>query len=341
MPIARRPPLFWPRILLVLAIAIAVLADAVVLPQPWRGMERGLLLALRWPALGVLVLLPATGLVLLVLTSRAIRELPLLVAEEPRLDPPRLTTGRSKVRVVTLDGLERSCGVTTLTFNLAVALAVDGEKPGPGGADRAVRPACLLSESPLTAALGLDPRHLEERLAKRPWDVGPDVVRLGVRHASGCVLYALRRDRQSDDGVRRLVEQLSQHFDAVLIDGAVTQPARNLSLDRSDLLLLVALPTRASVEPAGRWIERVWGTRNETTTMMVLNRVAAWPPPPRELTLAFHHLALLPEEPRMAAFDRRGIPWCLDERLAITPRMSQLARLLFPTLTEGGHRHAA
>ena len=127
----------------------------------------------------------------------------------------------------------------------------------------------------------------------------------------------------------------------MLVDGAVTQPDRNLSLDRSDLLLLVALPTRASVEPAGRWIERVWGTRNETTTMMVLNRVAAWPPPPRELTLAFHHLVLLPEEPRMAAFDRRGLPWCLDERLANTPRVNQLARLLFPTLTDGDHRRAA
>ncbi len=235
MSFARRPPLFWPRILLVLAIAGAVLVDAVVLPQPWRGVEYQLLLAVRWPALTVLVLVLAAGLLLLVLTSRAITELPVLAAEEPRLDPPRLTTGRSEVRVVTLEGLEPGCGVTTLAFNLAVALAAEGERPGDCEADRAVRPACLLSESPLAAALGLDPQPLEERLAERPWDVRPEVVRLGVRHPSGCVLFCLRGDRQPDDGVRRFVEQLSHHFNAVLIDGAVTRPDRNLSLDRSDL----------------------------------------------------------------------------------------------------------
>jgi hypothetical protein len=338
---ARRPPLFWSRILLVLAIAGAVMVDAIILPQPWRGIERQLLLALRWPALAVLVLLLLAGLVLLVITSRSIPELPVVAAEEPRLDRPRLTTGRSEVRVVTLDGLEPGSGATTLAFNLAVAIAADGEKPADAEADRAVRPACLLAESPLTTALGLDPRPLEERLAERPWDVRSDVVRLGVRHASGCVLFCLSGDRQPGDGVRRLIEQLDHHFDAVLIDGAVTEPDRNLALDRSHLLLLVALPTRRSVEAAGRWIERVWGTRNETTTVMVVNRVPAWPPPPRELVLALHHLVLLPDEPRVPAFDRRGLPWSLDERLSVTLQLTRLTRLLFPTLTVGGKRHAA
>src|SRR5436190_1270716 len=106
MSFARRPPLLWARILLVLAIAGAVLVDAVVLPQPWRGVEHQLLLAVRWPALAILTLLLFAGLVLLVLTTRAIPALPVVAAEEARLDPPRLTTGRSPIRVVTLNGLE-------------------------------------------------------------------------------------------------------------------------------------------------------------------------------------------------------------------------------------------
>ncbi len=45
--------------------------------------------------------------------------------------------------------------------------------------------------------------------------------------------------------------------------------------------------------------------------------------------------------PRFTAFDRRGLPWGLDERLAITPRLTRLTRLLFPTLMSGGDRRAA
>jgi hypothetical protein len=341
MPFGRRPPLFWPRILLILAIAGALLMDAVVMPQPWSGIEYRLVVALRWPALAVLGLLMAAGLGLLVRTSRTVPTLPVVGGEEPRLDEPRLTTGRSEVRVVTLAGLEPGCGVTTLAFNLAVSLAAEGGKAGDDQAVRAVRPACLLAESALTAVLGLDPQPLEERLAERPWDVRSEVVRFGVRHPSGCVLFCLRSGRQPEDGVRRLVEQLSRHHDAVLIDGAVSQPERNLTLDRSDLLLLVALPTCSSVEPAGHWIERVWGSPKETATVMVINRVPAWPPPPRELTLAFHHLVLLPEEPQVAAFDRRGLPWSLDERLTVTTQLTRLTRLLFPTLISGGDRRAA
>src|SRR5262245_14733431 len=99
------------------------------MPQPWRGIEHRLLLAARWPALAVLVLALASGLCFLRLTSGPIPALPVADAEEPRLGPPRLTTGGAEVKVVTLAGLEPGCGVTTLAFNLAVSLAARGEKP--------------------------------------------------------------------------------------------------------------------------------------------------------------------------------------------------------------------
>jgi hypothetical protein len=338
---ARRPPLLWRPVLLVLAIAGAVLVDAVVIPQPWRGIEHRLLLMARWPALAVLVLLLASGLGFLVLTSRVIVALPDVGTEEPRLAPLRLTPGRSEVKVVTLIGLEPGCGVTTLAFNLAVSLAARGEKPAEGDGSRAVRPACLLAESPLSAALGLSPQVLAEHLAERPWDVRPEVVQTGVHHPSGCALFCLKGGGQPDDVVRRLIEQLRRHYDAVLIDGAVSSPNGYSVLDLADVLLLVGLPARSSVEPAGGWIERVWGTRRETTTAMVVNRVPAWPPPPGELILAFHHLVLLPEEPRAAACDLLGLPWSLDDRLAAVRELTGLARLLFPALTGVASTHAA
>jgi hypothetical protein len=338
---ARRHPLRWRPVLLVLAIAGAVVVDAIVMPQPWRGIEHRLLLAARWPALAVLVLALAGGLCFLRLTSRLIPALPVADAEEPRLGLPRLTTGGAEVKVVTLAGLEPGCGATTLAFNLAVFLAARGEKPGADAGRQPVRPACLLAEGPLSAALGLNPGILEERLAERPWDVRPEVVQLGVRHSSGCVLFCLKGGGEPDDGVRRLIERLKSHYDAVLIDGAVSRPETYSVLDPTDVLLLVALPTYRSVDPAGDWIERVWGTRREKTTVMVVNRAPAWPPAPGELILAFHHLVLLPEEPRTATFDRQGLPWCLDDRLATVPELTGLVRLLFPALMSEGSADAA
>jgi hypothetical protein len=341
VPPGRRAPLSWRPMLLVLAVAGAVLADAALMPQPWRGIEHRILLAVRWPALSVLILLLAVGLVGLVLTAGSPLTLPVVGAEEPRLDPPSFAASPAEVRVVTLAGLEPGCGVTTLAFNLAVSLAVLGEKPGADQGPQPVRPACLLAESPLSAALGLSPQPLEDQLAKRPWDVRPEIVHLGARHSSGCALFCMRGGERAGDGLHRLVEQLRRHYDAVLIDGAVSQPETSSVLDSSDLLLLLALPTHSSVEAAGRWIERVWGTRRETTTVMIVNRVPAWPPPPRELILAFHHVVLLPEDPAVAALDGQALPWSLDDRVAVAPRLTGLARLLFPALNGGGGRRAA
>ena len=307
-----------------------------------RSIEHGLLLAVRWPALVLLVLLLATGLGGFLVRSRSTLALPAIDGEEPRLGPPRLTLPPSSVAVVTLAGLEPGCGVSTLTFNLAVSLAILGEKPATERDGRLpVRPACLLAEGALSAALSLDSRALEERLHERRWDVRPEVATLGVRHASGCTLFCLKGGRPMDDGVRRLIGQLKRHHDAVLVDGAVIRPERLSVLDPTDLLLLVALSTDDSVETAGRWITDVWTSKREASTALVVNRVRAWPPPAGELLLAFHHLVLLPDEPRVAALDRRGLPWSLDDRLAITPQARRLLPLLFPTLTCGGSRRAA
>jgi MinD-like ATPase involved in chromosome partitioning or flagellar assembly len=337
---ARRPPLPWPRILLFLAIATAVLVDAAVMPQPWRGIEHRVILAVRWPTAAVLVLLLAAGLAGLALRSASTTRPAVADAEEPRFGPPRIAAQRS-VKVVTVVGLEAGCGATTIAFNLAAVLAVMGERRGADDERAPVRSACLLSEGALPAALGVSSRELEEALAERPWDVRQEIVDHGVRHPSGCTVFCLKGGRADDDDVLRLVEQLNRHYDALIIDGAVSMPARLSPRDPTDVLLLVALPSEDSVDPAGSWITRVWHTRRETSTVMVVNRAPAWPPPPRELVIAFHHLALIPNEPRVTACDRQGLPWCLDDRLAATAQLTALIRMLFPALTGGGGTRAA
>jgi hypothetical protein len=341
MPVAfvHRPPQPWSRILLVLAIAAAVLVDSVVMPQPWRGMEHRFLLAVRWPAAVMLAMLLAAGLAGLVLRSMSTARPAVADAEEPRFGPPRLAPQRS-VRVVTVVGLEAGCGATTLAFNLATTLAVMGERQGPDSAPSPVQSACLLSENALSAALGVSSEELEGALSERPWDVRQEIVELGVRHPSGCTIFCLKGGR-TDDDVMRLVEQLARHYDVLIIDGAVSSPARLSPRDPTDVLLLVGLPSEASIDAAGSWVERVWHTRRETSTVMVVNRAPAWPPPPAELVLAFHHLVLIPNEMRVAMCDRQGLPWSLDDRLAATAQLTATASLLFPGLTGGGSAHAA
>jgi hypothetical protein len=336
-----RPPLAWRRVLLVVAVAGAALADAALLPEPWRGIDHMVLLAVRWPALAVLVLLLAAGAGGLALRSEVGLAPPVADREEPLLEPADLGELPWPVAVVHVAGLEPRCGVTTLTFNLAVALAVYGDRPGVDDRRRALRPACLLSEGPLSATLGLSPHALAERLAERPWDVKPDVVELGERHPSGCTLYCLPGGSQLDDSVRRLVRQLTRHYDIVLVDGGVSRSGWVSPVDTTDLLILVARPSKNSVGRAGRWLTRVWGTSLEAATVMVVNQVPAWPQPPAELLLAFRHLLLLPDEPRVRELDRKGLPWSLDDRLDIAWRTWVLALLVLWEHRIGGGPRAA
>lgn len=340
VPAARRRSLPWAAMLVVVAVAAAVVASAALLPPRWRAVDHRLIEMVRLPPLLALVGLVALGMAAALLRARALRTLPVVGAEEPVVAAPSLPAIMDRAQVVTLFGLTPGCGVSTLAFNLAVSLAVHGEARS-GDTRQPVRPACLLAEGRLSTALGLKPDRLEEHLARPPWEVKPEVVNLAAAHPSGCALFCLKPRDEPADSVHRLLAELRRQYDAVLVDGAAAG-GRLTAVDawHSDLFLLVGLPARSSVEPAGRWIERVWGMGLENRTALVLNRVPAWPPP-RELLLAFYYLVLLPEEPRVRALDQRGVPWSLDDRLAMAERLADVGRQLFPAFAEGGGRHAA
>ena len=335
-PGARRLPPAWASILIVLAWSAAVLVDLALMPEPWRGIEHRILVPVRWPALTAFVLLLAAGAGGLALRTRARSVPPVASREEPLLEPPRLDELPWPAAVVRLAALEPGCGVTTLTFNLAVSLAVYGERAGRDDWPRALRPACLLAEGSLTTALGLSPHSLHEQLAERPWEVRPEVVELGVQHPSGCALFCLQGGSTRDDNVRRLIRQLTHYFDVVLVDGGVSRSGLVSPVDTTDLLVLVARPSDQSVARAGRWVTRTWGTSLEAATVMVVNRVPAWPPPPKELLLAFRHLLLLPDEQRVAELDREGRPWSLDGRLDIAARVWELTCMVLWERGVGG-----
>jgi hypothetical protein len=321
---------------------VTALLAVAYLPSPWRSVaDRFFDVGLR-PLLAAIAALVVVWTATVILKARAVRRLPSVGQEEPLLSPARLATGQPEVKVVILAGVERGCGASTLTFNLAVSLAAQGAKSGADDVRRP-RPACVLTEGPLSAALGLNPEQLEEHLGQRPYRVAPEVVNLAVRHPSGCALFCLRRDDRDSRALGLLLGELGRRFDAVLVDAALPErDLGHLAAEMSDFLLLVAQPTGSSVNAAGRWIERVWGMGLEPRTGLILNRVPAWPPPPLELRLAFLHHSELPHQQQVPALDRRGLPWSQDAGLAAARQLSAIARGLFPTLMpEGRSAHAA
>jgi hypothetical protein len=312
------------RRVLVILVAAGAAWLGTLLPRPWGAIDRAALSSLRWSATVALLLLAAASAAWLAVRPRHIE---MADHDEPVLGPPRMPACRSPRPVVVLAGLEPLAGVSTLAFNLAVTVAVDGRRP---------RPVCLLRDSPLARALELAPRSLDGHLAGHRYRVGPDLVNLAVRHPSGCELLCIGG---ADERLSDLVAELAQHYDVVVVDGALGErPVMDVVTELADALVLVGLPSASSIRTAGIWMERVWATGLQDRTALVVNGVAACSPPPRELQLAFLFGAELPADPRVADMDREGTPWSLDRRRASSRQLAAIAAQLVRALSDG---HAA
>ena len=78
---------------------------------------------------------------------------------------------------VTVVGLEPGTAASTLAFNLAVSLAVQGAVPDENKV-RGARPLCLLVHGPLAQNLGLNARALEEYVSQHRHLVDRDLANL-------------------------------------------------------------------------------------------------------------------------------------------------------------------
>ena len=303
-----------------------------LLPAPWGAADRHVLQMARVPALAVAALLAVSWLSWSALRTRSREPLPAGAgAEEPLLGTLKVIACHSSSPVVVMAGMDKGAGVSTLTFNLGVALAVQGQVLEAGSA-RSARPICLLAESPLTEALGLSPMPLEEYFGRHPQRVDADLIDLPTCHASGCELLCLRPERRAGAHLMLLVGELRRLYDAVLVDGGRGQGQMQDAITQADALLLIGRHSVGLLETAGPWVERAFAMEIEHKTMLVLNDVAAWRPLPGELDLAFAYRADLPDEPAVGACDADGLPWCLDGRLTSARRLAEVVRRLFPRL---------
>lgn len=330
----------WGWLLLALLVGGAVWMGTL-LPTPWGVWDRDWLERLRLPALAAAVLLALLWLAWCALRARSEHPLPAGDGvEEPLLSPSHVMACRSRSPVLTVVGLEPGSGASTLAFNLAVCLAVQGAVSDENDL-RGARPICLLVDGPLSQNLGLNARGLGEYVSQHRQRIDPDLANIPVRHPSGCELLCLGSNGLAVHHLPQLVEELRRHYDAVLLEACGERRAMDVAVDLSDALLLVGLPSASAVDAAGQWIERVWSLGLEDKTALLINRVTARPPPPKELGLAFHYQASLPDEPDVLAYDAQGLPWSVDGRLCAARRLEAIVRQLFPTLMAGAAGHAA
>src|SRR5262249_15228038 len=173
----------------------------------------------RLPAVVVAALLAVSWLGWSALRARSQEPLlPGAGAEEPLLGPLKVIACHSSSPTVVGAGGDEGAGVSDLTFNLGVSLAVHGQVMEAGIA-RSARPICLLVESPLTEELSLSPVALEDYFGQHPQRVDADLIDLVARHASGCELLCLRPEGRAGAHLTLLVGELRRLYDAVLVDG--------------------------------------------------------------------------------------------------------------------------
>src|SRR5262249_10655959 len=158
---------------------------AELLPSYWGRVPRTLPHALGWSVVAGVAALAALWLSVIAIMAARLRELPATPGGQALLAPARVPARRARRPGGTVAALAAGAGATALTFNLGVLLAVSGVLRDDRDGDRSVRPICVLTEGPLTSALGLSPGPLED-LVQNPFRLMPKLMELAVRHPSGC-----------------------------------------------------------------------------------------------------------------------------------------------------------
>ena len=285
----------------------------------------------RWlgpVALVTVLLLVATAALTLLLSSTN----PETAAwEEPLLPEPRLPAIRGRATLISLVSLEAGAGGSGVAFNLALLIAVEGQRLVDGGAWQRPRPLCLLSEGPLTEAFGLDPKLLRRHIEQHSGRIAEEVIDLAWRHHSGCELLCLPRGLIDRHRLRLLRLAVERHYDAIVVDaGAHDQWLREAAEDVSDALLLIGLSTEASMAAAAEAAERAGLRHLLPRTALVLNRIRQ-----RSIDLRglqpFEYQACIAEDPLIAA-NSRASAWSLRPESSAGRTLHRVADRLLPDL---------
>ncbi len=318
--------------LLILAPAAAVVAAAAFGPAAVAPLLKGGLSATGPTALVLIGVMLAVFVGLIAWRARWPLSVGANSAEAPLLPAASVPAILGRCPVVGIMGVESGAGSSTLTFNLAVATAVEGHLPPTAPRAGRPRPICLLTEGALSESLGVDADGLMELLERNVARVPEEVVNLAKRHPSGVEILALAPGRLNVEQLRRLLQLLRRHYDAIVIDC----PRGDLWLEEIvtqvvDVLLLVALPSNRSAGECRRWVERLWRQRAEQRTAVLVNR-RTLDRPPEGVTRGFVHSIHISDNRTVADFDSRGLPWVLDTSLATASEMGKVAAALMPPM---------
>jgi hypothetical protein len=324
-----------------LATALALAAAGGYAPKPAGPVAWAVLTGAGRPAF-ILIVIGLTALAGITVWRVRRQAPPVAVsAEEPLLPRPHLPSVMGLCPVIGLLDLEPGAGSSTLAFNLAVTVTVDGHLPANAARSGRPRAHCILAEGPLSKSLGVDSGRLHDYMERHVARVADDVVDLALRHPSGVELLSVTPGRMNVEQLRRLVQVLRRHYDSVLLDCPRGDPWLEEAVTQLvDVLLLVALSTGLSAEASRTWAERAWRQGAEHRVAITINRQAAtgWG---EGMTNGFVHAVHLPDDRAVADFDIAGPPWALDPRIATTRQLRLLALALIPHFFDEENPRAA
>jgi cellulose biosynthesis protein BcsQ len=261
--------------------------------------------------------------------------------EEPWLQGSRLPMSRARCPLIGFVGLEPLAGASSIAFNLSVLLATEGRLSSSDRRRHRPRPLCLLSEGPLTEALGLSPAPLREHLATFPGRVTQDVIDLAVRHPSGCELLCVPRAQIGRHQLRLMRDAVEKYYDALIVDSTSSDNMLREGVnDVSDAIVMVALPSAVSEESAMREAERAGAGHRLAVTALVVNRVTANQDLLNHMAAGFENTAQIPDDSSIASIDPHPTPWCLIPQSPAGDQLRLIASHLLPEVF-AEDRHAA
>ena len=320
---------------MLLVVAIAV--QGVRLMPAFRHVGASLLGALTLTSIAVVAAMVIVGLAAVAVMTRLPDWLETSATEEePLLPPPAAPRARGRSPLIGFVDLEPSAGASSLAFNLAVLVAVEGRPlMEEDGTARRPRPLCLLSEGQLTDALGLESDPLRIHLDANSGRVVEDLVDLAVRHPSGCEVLCVPRGRVARHQLRLLRLALARQYDLLVLDcSTIDAGLREGAEDTADVLVGVGLASDRSADAAAEMLGDTWRRARLATTVLLINQLSVRESLPDELP-SFDNVAVLPHEQTVAEADRRGLPWSLMASCASGRVFRELGARLLPDLLAG------